>query len=494
MKSGYHIKINSKICPVILAIILTLTLTAGNALPVATQNLSIAEVRELIENARVAQADVFSPGHFDKALRTFDKALDDSAAGRDPAAIGRKLEEARLYIGKAELTARQMRESFPDLVDAYEDALTADTPALATAAHDLAMIRLKKVAEKLEKGNLRSATDLAPAAVELFLAAELEAIKAAILGEAREKFIRLDEADGAELTPKLYAQADKNILDVQSALKSDRYAVEQPQRLADEAIYILDHALFMTDWIARLQDDPGAWESLIMQFETYLEDISGTLHLNPKFDRDMALNVEPIIAAIRSIQDDRRHLQGELAQRDVVIGELEAELGKQRDLSGKYVAELEVRRGEIREKQRFEEKIQRITSLLTPEEGSVVRSTAGQSDVIALRLTGMKFPSGSAEIQPQDFALLTRVQQIIREFPERSIEVQGHTDSKGRESENQKLSEERAVAVQDYLVQNMTLPAERIKAVGFGESRPIASNETASGRSQNRRIEIVLSR
>jgi outer membrane protein OmpA-like peptidoglycan-associated protein len=491
MTSGYLVKINPRLY---LVTVLALILTVGNALPVAAQNLSIAEVRELIENARAARADVFSPGHFDKALRIFDSVLVDSSAGRDPATISRKLEETRMYLGQAELTARQMRESFPELVDAYEDAMTANAPTLATVAHSQAVVRLKKIAGKLERGNLRSAADLAPAATERFRAVELDAVKTAILGVAREKLIQLDEAEGAELTPKLFAKASKNLSEAQSALENDRYAVEQPRKLAEETVYILDHALFMMNWIARLQDDPGAWESLILQFETYLQDISSQLHLTPKFDRDMALNVEPVIAAIRSLQDDRRHLQGELAQRDVVIGELEAELGKQRDLSGKYVAELEVRRGEIREKQRFEEKIQRITSLLTPEEGSVVRSTTGQSDVIALRLTGMKFPSGSSEIQAQDFALLTRVQQIIREFPERSIEVQGHTDSKGRESDNQKLSEERAVAVRDYLAQNMSLPAERIEAVGFGESRPIASNETASGRSQNRRIEIVLSR
>jgi outer membrane protein OmpA-like peptidoglycan-associated protein len=68
----------------------------------------------------------------------------------------------------------------------------------------------------------------------------------------------------------------------------------------------------------------------------------------------------------------------------------------------------------------------------------------------------------------------------------------GHTDSVGGDGYNQRLSEQRAGAVRDYLVQQ-SIPADHVTAKGFGKTQPVASNETAAGRQQNRRVEVVVS-
>jgi outer membrane protein OmpA-like peptidoglycan-associated protein len=70
--------------------------------------------------------------------------------------------------------------------------------------------------------------------------------------------------------------------------------------------------------------------------------------------------------------------------------------------------------------------------------------------------------------------------------------VEGHTDSTGSETVNLALSERRANSVRDYLLANTVLGASQVKAVGYGESRPIANNETAAGRANNRRIDVVI--
>jgi len=70
--------------------------------------------------------------------------------------------------------------------------------------------------------------------------------------------------------------------------------------------------------------------------------------------------------------------------------------------------------------------------------------------------------------------------------------VEGHTNSVGGEEYNQRLSEQRASAVRDYLVQN-GIPMSNVTAVGFGKMRPVVSNDTAAGRQQNRRVELVVS-
>jgi outer membrane protein OmpA-like peptidoglycan-associated protein len=88
--------------------------------------------------------------------------------------------------------------------------------------------------------------------------------------------------------------------------------------------------------------------------------------------------------------------------------------------------------------------------------------------------------------------LLTKVMRALREFPTKKYLVTGHTDSQGNDAYNLNLSENRAAAVRAYLEANMNLPPEQFESIGYGESRPIANNETADGRRLNRRIEILI--
>jgi outer membrane protein OmpA-like peptidoglycan-associated protein len=77
-------------------------------------------------------------------------------------------------------------------------------------------------------------------------------------------------------------------------------------------------------------------------------------------------------------------------------------------------------------------------------------------------------------------------------YPDLRLEVDGHTDSVGSDAYNQQLSEKRAAAVRDYLVQQ-GLPTSSATVMGFGKTQPVASNATAVGRQQNRRVELVVS-
>ncbi|MFZ0390502.1 MAG: OmpA family protein, partial [Calditrichia bacterium] len=90
------------------------------------------------------------------------------------------------------------------------------------------------------------------------------------------------------------------------------------------------------------------------------------------------------------------------------------------------------------------------------------------------------------------YMLLTQLMRALREFPDRQIVVAGHTDSQGNEAYNQLLSERRADAVREYLQTHMILPDQQYTSVGYGENQPVASNDTAEGRRQNRRVEIVI--
>lgn len=101
------------------------------------------------------------------------------------------------------------------------------------------------------------------------------------------------------------------------------------------------------------------------------------------------------------------------------------------------------------------------------------------------------FDTGKATIKPESVSVMVDIIQILNEYPTAKFTVEGHTDSVGSSSSNQKLSEARANAVRDFLI-NEGIPGNRLTSIGFGEEKPIATNATKLGRKQNRRVEINL--
>ena len=115
-----------------------------------------------------------------------------------------------------------------------------------------------------------------------------------------------------------------------------------------------------------------------------------------------------------------------------------------------------------------------------------------QGDTLLLNMPGgVTFQTGSAQIQPAFFGTLNQIANTLNQYPQTLIEVVGHTDSTGDAGFNQRLSEQRAQAVANYLIQSGVLPA-RIFTAGFGETRPVASNASPQGRQANRRVEMVI--
>ncbi len=101
------------------------------------------------------------------------------------------------------------------------------------------------------------------------------------------------------------------------------------------------------------------------------------------------------------------------------------------------------------------------------------------------------FDTGKSSIKAESTTVLVDIIQILGEYPNAKFTVEGHTDSVGSAKLNQKLSESRANAIRDFLI-DKGIGADRLSAVGYGEDKPIATNNTRSGRKENRRVEINL--
>lgn len=142
-------------------------------------------------------------------------------------------------------------------------------------------------------------------------------------------------------------------------------------------------------------------------------------------------------------------------------------------------------------RQQAEKEKQELRARLLQQLNSVLATRDSARGLIA-NMSDVLFRSGSVELLPAARERLAKVSGIVLAYPSLHVSIEGHTDSVGSDEYNQDLSERRAQSVRDYFVRG-GIPAGAVDARGFGKAEPVASNETAEGRQQNRRVELVLS-
>lgn len=142
-------------------------------------------------------------------------------------------------------------------------------------------------------------------------------------------------------------------------------------------------------------------------------------------------------------------------------------------------------------RQQAEKEKQDLRARLLQQLNTILATRDTARGLIA-NMSDVLFKTGSYELAPGARERLAKVSGILLAYPSLHVQIEGHTDSVGSDEYNQDLSEKRAGAVRDYFVQQ-GIAADSIEARGFGKTQPIATNDTAEGRQQNRRVELVLS-
>ncbi|WP_339074442.1 OmpA family protein [Teredinibacter turnerae] len=176
----------------------------------------------------------------------------------------------------------------------------------------------------------------------------------------------------------------------------------------------------------------------------------------------------------------RKDLMLQARERDLTQAEREAAFMKSRAEAAEQRAEMAVARANS-----MEEKASQMASKLE----SVTTKLDKRGLVITMG--DILFATDESEVKPGAVRTLEKVSDLLAEYPDREILVEGFTDSTGAADYNKNLSELRAEAVVKQLVDN-GLAEDRLSAKGYGEEYPVASNDTAAGRQQNRRVELVV--
>jgi outer membrane protein OmpA-like peptidoglycan-associated protein len=108
-----------------------------------------------------------------------------------------------------------------------------------------------------------------------------------------------------------------------------------------------------------------------------------------------------------------------------------------------------------------------------------------------VRLNNLFFDFNQSILKSESFAELDRLVELLKASPKMEVEIEGHSDNVGNDAANKKLSNDRAKAVRDYLV-SKEISTKRLKTIGYGKTKPLASNDTEEGRQQNRRVEFTI--
>ncbi len=458
-------------------------LLVGALATAANADDAFTKLDAAMTQARQDQMPLLAPDAWDDATKAANRAHKDFQNGRSADQINDSIAIAIAAITGAANTMRLGRGTFESVLTSRRNALSAGADRLAARTFDKAEQQFRKAAITLEHGHTEKAQSQAIDAVQSYRSAELDAIRDAILRDAQHLLVKADEANAVKYAPITLAEARASIAAADSAIVEDRYDTDRARLLARQAKEQASHALHLALQIKAINADNRTLEDVLLADETPIVEIANAIGVTPDLTNGIAPTAAATLAAVKQSQRDLAQLRVDLSDRDERIATLETSLGgasKESVALNALLAEQQQRRNQLTQ----------IEKLFDASEADVFQT----SNAIVVRLVGLSFDSGAAAIKPDQFALLGKAEQAIDILGDSVITVEGHTDSFGGDESNLQLSQRRADAVRAYLLDHMKLATYRISAMGYGETRPIASNDTAQGRARNRRIDLVMSR
>ncbi len=315
-----------------------------------------------------------------------------------------------------------------------------------------------------------SAGRLAPITTDLNIPLELR--------EAREA-TAIARAQGADrYAPDVMAKADLNIRNAEG------FEVSHDQKELD------------TDAREATQEAEDARRISIVKEREAAEEAAREREHNAHVQAEQATaaaaqaNAQAAQAEAERAAAERAKKEAEIATANAVSAQHDAELARmaalaeQKRLADEAAAAQSARSSAEKDAREMRERLR--------AQLAAILQTRDTARGLIVSLSDVLFDSGQATLKPGAREKLAKVSGILLTYPTLHLNVEGHTDSVGTDEYNLKLSERRADAVRDYLTSN-GISAANVQAVGLGKDGPVASNDTAAGRQQNRRVEMVVS-
>ena len=472
----------------LLALVMLLGMGATAVAQDALRETFLKEADEAKAAADAANAELLAPRSYERGMREYRDAETALQRGRNIESVRSNAAAAVNHFNTATEAAELANTALAQVMKSRQDAANARAPELEAELWQRAQRKFGDAIRLLERGDLKGAKRKEVDATNDYREAELIAIKAQYLNETRQLLAQADRARVGRYAPITLGKAQQLLAEAERELEENRYDTDRPRSLARQANYEAKHAIYLSEVVRDVRDKDLTAEELILQWEAALVQIAAAADLTPDMETGPTTLAGALAAHIDALESDKQRLEQERSEDSIRIEDLEAELSALDERLGGATEERQALIQRIEAQNRVREQFAQVERMFTADEARVFR----QGDSIILRLVGLNFDSGASQIRPENFPLLEKVERAIDVFPRSELIIEGHTDSHGGDDSNQKLSQERAESVQQYMINAMRIPSYRLIATGYGETRPVASNETASGRTRNRRIDIVI--
>ncbi len=426
--------------------------------------------------------------------------------------LQRTIDKTLTTLNDAKNNALSFKQTFPELLNLEKQANKAlvyhhnpqslPEPNVQTLSHD-AQAQMTIAISATEKGKLNQARQAAKKAT-IFFNKTIDAAMPGLIEQTERALSQARSTNAKEYAPKTYGEADQAFEQLETYAeniiqpKDKREAIPRPEKIGyalEMAVYSQKIAIKVKDW-KRYQ---GTYEKLFLAAKQDRLNLAKAMHIPLDFDNvEVDISSDELLKHVQKIQHDfiqeRQAHADDLANTNEMFQEkLEQRLHEQRlkDQQGfqAKVANIKASFNSKLERETFEKKRQqKVRDLFQKGEVEIIANLDGS---LMIRAKKIRFGSNSSKVDGQYFDFLGRIKEALDLYPERNIIIEGHTDSSGDAKENRKLSLGRAEAVQEFLIA-AGIDSERIKALGYGEVKPIATNMYKKGRALNRRIDIII--
>ena len=421
----------------------------------------VAEIDRLeneMSSAVYRQVNVLSPGHFADARKKLDEAKKESQDRVSNAEILESLGYARAHLDAANEVAPRVEAAMPEVTKARSDAISAEAVRLRNADLIDADNRLKSTSKQFESGTPTVSVEKRGELQKKYLDVELAAIKTNYLDQPKALIDTAKKLGAKRAASNTLASAEAKYQAAGRVIETDRHNLPAITRATEAATAEAKRAVEITR-ISRGVRETSPEETAI-ELEAKRNEAARNAAEAERNAMEASQNSENLRTARQTIQDKN----SEIAASE----EANAKLSREK---------------------RFNEAFENAQKKFSADEAEVYR----QGDNLVVRLKSVQFPSGSAELPETSIDVLDKVKDVISTLGADKVIVEGHTDAVGPKAENMKLSEKRAEIVADYFVSENALPADKIESKGFGDTRPLVSNKSKTGRAQNRRVDVVIS-
>ena len=470
------------VLPSIIAIMATGCASTGqlNDQEIMSRYESLSRLSESIKNVETTGTQTLSPTFYEKANKAYMEAM-KMAKEANPKADKKAL-VGIAALNKAKKSAAEAKVELDMVLAAKAKAEAVGAQTLMPVAYKEANESLEKLAKAMEMDKLKMVREDRGEVAKMYKNLELKALKKDTVDMAQKSIDHAKEMRAKKYAPKTFSQAEEEMRLALNILEVNRGDRQEAENYAERARWWAERSMAITDMVKTFEQGDYTNEDIVLwhqeQVTSVMSSVDNALPLNME-NRLLMTHVrselDDLVEAKKSLMSENKHLMAEKS-------DLES-MGMQEKQA--MAAQLSKTKAKAEESDR---KFEFIQSLFEEKEAIVFR----QKEDVLLRTQGFEFVSGKSEIDSSNFALLQKIIRAIDEYPSSEIVVSGHTDAQGDATYNQKLSEDRAKKVADFLVKVGHIDASRIQFKGFGESKPVASNETDTGRSENRRVEITL--